>query len=305
MFQTGFLFPSAYPQKKKSEEHPMSKVKITCDSTCDLTKALYEQHQIGVVPLGISLGEDLHYDGQNITADELFRYVEESGHLPTTSAISIGEYLDVFRGYVEDGYQVVHINLSSELSSSHQNAVLAAEELGNVFVVDSRSLSTGSGLLVLLAGELAAKGMSAADIAAALNEKKELLDVSFVLQTLEYLRKGGRCSAIAAFGANALKLRPEIQVENGTMKPNKKYRGDAERTILQYIRGHLEGRTDIDTDRIFITHSGVPQEILDKATALVAELHPFREIIVTRAGCTISSHCGPLCLGVLFFRTEQ
>jgi len=281
----------------------MNRVQITCDSTCDLTETLYRQHEVDVIPLGISLGDELRYDGLSVTADELFRYVDESGQLPKTSAISIGEYIEVFRKHVDLGCQVVHINISSKLSSSHQNALLAAEEVGNVFVVDSRNLSTGSGHLVLLAGELAAAGMEAADIAAILNEKKELLDVSFVLQTLEYLRKGGRCSAIAAFGANALKLRPEIDVNNGSMRPAKKYRGNAEHSILQYVRGRLEGRTDVDPRRIFITHSGVPAALVEKVSALVKELHPFREVIETRAGCTISSHCGPNCLGVLFFKT--
>ena len=279
----------------------MSKIKITCDSTCDLTNELYEKNNVSVVPLSIALGDEIRRDSIDINADEIFHFVKTNNQLPKTSAISIGEYEDIFGKYISEGYTVIHINISSELSSSHQNACLAAEELGNVYVVDSRNLSSGSGHLVLLAAAMVDSGMEAKDIVNALNEKKEKLDVSFVLQTLEYLHKGGRCSSIAAFGANALKLHPEIQVVDGKMQVGKKYRGDMEKSILAYIHGRLDGRDDIDTERIFVTHSGVPSEILDKVVATVKELHPFKEVLVTRAGCTISSHCGPACLGVLFF----
>ena len=280
----------------------MSKIMITCDSTADLTKELYEQFEATVVPMGVNLGDEFRRDGLNITISDIFEYVAASGQLPKTSAVSVGEYDDVFRPLVEQGYEVIHVSLSSSLSSSHQNACLAAEELGNVYVVDSKSLSTGIGHLVLLGRELAAAGMSAAEVAAALEQLREKLDVSFVLQTLEYLHKGGRCSGVAAFGANLMKLRPEIEVVDGKMQVGRKYRGNMEKTVLAYIRGRLEGREDIRLERIFITHSGCPQEIVEKAEALVRELHPFREVIVTTAGSTITSHCGPDCLGVLFLK---
>lgn len=278
----------------------MREVRITCDSTCDLNQVLYENTH--VVALGVSLGDDFRRDGVDVTADELLRYVADTGDLPKTSAISIGEYEEVFRRYVDGGFDVVHINLSSALSSSHQNAVLAAQEVGHTYVVDSRSLSSGSGHLVMLAKELVQQGMGAEEIARYLSEKAEKLDVSFVLQTLEFLRKGGRCSAVAAFGANLMKLRPEIQIVDGKMQVGKKYRGDMEKSILAYVRGRLEGREDVDCSRIFITHSGVPQDIIDKVRDLILQLQPFNEVLVTRAGCTISSHCGPNCLGVLFFK---
>ena len=279
----------------------MAKIKITCDSTCDLTQALYEKYDITVMPLCVTLGEELHRDGIDITAQGVFDYVAKTGTLPKTSAISVGEYEDFFRPFVDDGYTVIHINLSSELSSCHQNACLAAEELGNTYVIDSRNLSSGSGHLAIAAAELAAQGMEAAEIADLLNEKKAKLDVSFVLQTLDYLKKGGRCSSIVALGANMLSLRPEIAVTDGKMGVGKKYRGKMEKTILDYVKGRLAGRDDVDTKRIFVTHSYVPQEIVDKVVALVKELHPFEEVLETTAGCTISSHCGPNCLGVLFF----
>ncbi len=280
----------------------MSNIKITCDSTCDLPRELYAKYDVEVVALAVTLGDTLHRDGVDITAPELFSYVKESGTLPKTSAISMGEYMDVFGKYVKEGRTVIHINLSSNLSSSHQNAVLAAQELGNVYVVDSRNLSSGSGHLVVEAAEMAAQGLDAETIVARLNEMKERLDVSFVLQTLEYLQKGGRCSSVAALGARALQLRPEIRVADGGMGVGKKYRGSMEKSVLDYVRGRLEGRDDIDTHRIFVTHSPMDQAVVDKAIALVRELHPFEEVIETSAGCTICSHCGPNCLGVLFFK---
>lgn len=279
----------------------MAKIKITCDSTCDLTSELYEKYDIQALPLCVTLGEELHRDGVDVTAQGIFDYVEKTGTLPKTSAVSVGEYEDFFRPYLEQGYAVIHINLSSELSACHQNARLAAAELENVYVVDSRNLSTGSGHLAIAAAELAAQGMEAAEIVDLLNDRKAKLDVSFVLQTLDYLKKGGRCSSIVALGANMLSLRPEIAVSDGKMGVGKKYRGKMEKTILDYVKGRLAGRDDVDTKRIFVTHSYVPQEIVDKVVALVKELHPFEEVLETTAGCTISSHCGPNCLGVLFF----
>lgn len=280
----------------------MPKLKITCDSTCDLSAEQYNRYDISVIPLSVAKGDKQYRDGVDVKPEELFSYVEETGKLPTTSAISVGEYEDFFRPFVEEGYEVVHINLSSELSSSHQNARIAAQELGNVFVVDSRSLSTGSGHLVILAAELASSGYDGAYIAKSLDDMKGQLDVSFVLQTLDYLHKGGRCSGLARFGANMLKLRPEIVMENGTLHVGKMYRGSMEKTILDYIRGRLENEKAVNCDRIFVTHSGVPEEIVEKAVALVKELRPFEEVVVTVAGSTISCHCGPACIGVLFFR---
>lgn len=282
----------------------MKPIKITCDSTCDLTAELYTKYCVRPLPLEVNMGNDSYRDGVDVSADQIFTFVKETGELPKTAAVSVGTYLDAFGQAVAEGNQVVHISLSSELSASYQNACLAAQSVGDVFVVDSRSLSTGSGHLVILAAELAQAGLSAKEVADALDEMKERLDVSFVLQTLEYLHKGGRCSGVAAFGSNMLKLRPEIQVTDGKMGVGRKYRGSAEKSILDYVRGRLEGRTDIQHERIFVTHSGVDREILDKVKMLVKELQPFEEVLETRAGCTISSHCGPGCLGVLFFRKK-
>lgn len=280
----------------------MPKIKITCDSTCDLSPELYDRYRVSVIPMCVSLGDRVCRDGVDVEPKELFSYVEETGKVPTTSAISVGEYEDFFQPFVEDGYEVVHINLSSELSSSHQNARIAAQELDNVHIVDSRSLSTGSGHLVILAAELASAGYDGAYIAKALDDMKEHLDVSFILQTLDYLHKGGRCGGMARFGANMLKLRPEIVMENGKLHVGRMYRGTMEKTILDYVRGRLAEEKAVNYDRIFVTHSGVPGEIVNKVIALVKELRPFDEVIETVAGSTISCHCGPECLGVLFFR---
>ena len=280
----------------------MSKIKVTCDSTCDLTEELYEQYDVEVISLCVSLGDKLYHDGVDIKAQDIFEYVSAQGTLPKTSAISVGEYETVFRKYVEQGYQVIHINLSSGLSSCYQNACIAAKEVGNVYPIDSLNLSSGSGHLVIEAVKMAEQGMDAEEIVQKLTELREKLDVSFVLQTLEYLRKGGRCSALAALGANLLQLRPEIEVKDGKMGVGNKYRGKMDKSIADYVRGRLEGRTDLVTERIFVTHSGVPADIVEQTVALVKQLQPFTEVIVTCAGCTISSHCGPNCLGVLFFK---
>lgn len=277
----------------------MSKIKVTCDSTCDLTEALYHENNVDVIPLSVTLGDQVYRDGVDVTSQQLFDYVSKTGTLPMTSAISVGEYLDAWRKYVEDGYEVVHINISSNLSTSHQNACLAAKELGHVYVVDSQNLSSGSGHLVLEAAHLGRAGIEAPAIKETLDQMREHLDASFVLQTLDYLKKGGRCSSVTALGARALQLRPEIRVRDGGMVVGKKYRGNMEKSVLAYIRGRLEGRTDIDPTRIFITYSSASDDLVEKAIALVKELQPFKEIIVTHAGCTICSHCGPDCLGVL------
>lgn len=280
----------------------MKPVKVTCDSTCDLTPELYEAYGVEVIPLGIGLGDEIYRDCVNIQSTDIFEYVAKTGQLPRTSAISIGEYTDVFKKYTDAGYAVIHINISSDFSSCYQNARIAAEDVGDVYPIDSRNLSSGSGHLVIEAAKMAQSGMEAEAIAERLNALQEKLDVSFVLQTLDYLQKGGRCSGIVALGANLLRLRPEIEVVDGKMQVGKKYRGTINRSITDYVRGRLEGRDDIVLDRIFVTHSHAPREVVDEVIALIRELHPFTEVIETFAGCTVSSHCGPECLGVLFFR---
>lgn len=280
----------------------MEKIKITCDSTCDLTDELYKSCGADIVPLGVYVGEELRHDGVDVTVDQLYDYVKKTGELPKTSAISEYEYLEKWRPYLDEGYSVIHINISSAISACHQNAMIAASEVSNAYPVDSLSLSTGSGLLVLKAHELASKGLSAADIAEKLNELREKIDCSFVLQTLEYLQKGGRCSSVLAFGANLLKLRPEIVLKpDGSMDVGRKYRGSAEKTILDYVRGRLENRDNIDKATVFVTHSKAEPQIVNEVVNVVKD-YGFENIYVTTAGSTISSHCGAGTLGVIFFK---
>ncbi len=282
----------------------MAKIKITCDSTCDLTAELYEKYDIERMPLGISLGDELFFDNVNVFPNDLFEYAGKTGKLPKTSAISPADYIDVFKKYTDEGYDVIHINISSEFSSCFNNANLAAEEVGHVYPIDSRNLSSGSGHLAVMARVLADQGLETEEIVARLEEAKERLDVSFIIQTLEYLKMGGRCSSVAALGANLLKLRPEIKVREGKMGVGRKFRGNMEKTVMEYIRANLEGRDDLELDRIFVTHSPMDPKVVADAIQLVKELQPFKEVIETEAGCTISSHCGPDCIGVLFFRKK-
>lgn len=281
----------------------MAKNIILCaDSTCDLGPELIEKHGVHIYPLHVLVDDKSCRDGIDITPDDIYATYEEKGVLPKTAAVSPAEYIEFFQPLVDAGNDVIHISLGSALSSSYNNCRLASLEVEGVYVVDSRNLSTGSGLLVLEAAERIAKGMAAEDIVAELNEIAGRVSASFVINDLEFLHKGGRCSALAMFGANVLKLKPSIKVNNadGSMGVDKKYRGTLEKALSDYVADQLKDRTDIDTRRIFITHSGISEERIALVKELVQQYGDFEEIIVTRAGCTISSHCGPNTLGVLF-----
>ena len=278
---------------------------ITYDSTCDLTPQLLERFQIRTVPLTIQSGERVFADDGQYTSAELYADYRRNGTLPKTAAVSPEEFKSFFLPILEEGYDIVHIDISSELSCTCQNAVLAAQELteqGRVYVVDSRQLSTGGGLLALQGAKLRDRGMDAADIAEELRGMASCSDTSFVLDTLEYMWKGGRCSGVAALGANVLKLKPCLEMREGKLVVCKKYRGSMEKVYRQYITERLAGKTVVE-DHAFITHSGeVSENTLRELTELVRELAPFKEVFVTQAGCTVSSHCGPGTLGVLFLR---
>lgn len=275
---------------------------ITCDSTCDLSPELIEKYSIPVNPLFVVLSDRPLKDGVEVTPDDLYDYVEATGTLPTTTAPNMQDYLDFFRAAAPNGEAIVHFTISSSMSTSYNSARLAAAELGNVYVVDSKNLSTGSGLLVLKAADLAESGMAAKDIAAEVIRLADYVDASFILDTLKFLHKGGRCSAVAALGANLLKLKPCIEVKDGSMGVGKKYRGKLAEVFLTYAAERIAAAGDIETDRVFITHSGVNEETVNRVAEKVKTLAPFKEVIVTRAGCTVSVHCGPGTLGVLFIR---
>ena len=279
-----------------------NKILISSDSTCDLSPELLERYNIKTVPLGVNLGDKTFFDGVDITPDEIYAHHEKTGELPKTTAANVGDLIDYFKPLSEENKAVIHLSLSSDFSSTYNNACLAASEYDNIFVVDSRNLSTGNGLLVIAAKEMAESGMEAKKIVEKLNEMALCVDASFVIDNLEYLHKGGRCSALAALGANLLKLKPCIQVKNGSMGVCKKYRGRYMQTLEEYAADRFADLSDIDPDRVFITHAGCDDEIVNGVYKLVEKTGHFKEIIVSRAGCTISSHCGKDTLGILYFR---
>ena len=277
-------------------------IRITADSTCDLTEQIVAERNITVVPLTVSCAGESYKDGTEIVPDQLYEKIAASGQLAQTSAVNVQDYLDLFGALLKSCDAIVHFTISADMSACYQNACIAAQELGNVYVVDSRNLSTGIGHLVLDACDMAAAGTDPAVIQKTLEQKREKLDVSFVVDTLEYLRRGGRCSALAAMGANLLKLHPCIYVKDGQMGVGKKYRGKLIECISAYVKDRLADMDSVDTRRIFITDSGVSQECRDAAEQAVRQMGRFDEIIHTRAGCTVSCHCGPGTLGVLFYR---
>ena len=277
-------------------------VLLSADSICDLSPELLEKYRVHLIPVHVLLDEKPYLDGVDLNPDDIYRIYNEKKILPKTAALNIEEYLAAFRPFLEQGYEIVHLSLGSALSSCYNNARLAAAELGGVYVVDSRSLSTGAGLAVIEAAERIAAGMPAAQVAQEVDALTGRCHASFVLNTLEFLYKGGRCSALAMLGANLLQLKPciEVSTEDGHMSVGKKYRGSLDKALAQYVQDQLQGRTDLKTDRIFITHSGVPEERIAMVRAEVEKYAHFDEVLITRAGCTISSHCGPNTMGILF-----
>ena len=275
---------------------------ISSDSTCDLSRELIDRYNIRILPMGVTLGDNSYRDGVDITPDNLYAYVEKTGQLPKTSAINMAENADYFEELTRDGSAVIHFTISASMSATYNNARMAAEDFEDVYVVDAKNLSTGSGLLVLAAAEMAQQGLEAKEIAQKVSELADYVDASFVVDNLEYLAKGGRCSAVAAFGANLLQLKPCISVKNGAMGVSKKYRGKFEKVLPTYVAEKLANGDDIDLERVFVTHAGCDPQLVESIVELVKNTLPFKEVLVTRAGCTVSSHCGANTLGVLFVR---
>lgn len=277
-------------------------IMLCADSTCDLGDILRERYHVHYYPFHVILDGVMHADGVDLLPDDIYHVYHEKHILPKTAAINAAEYQAFWKPFVEQGYDVIHITLGSGLSAAYSNCRMAASEMEDVYAVDSRNLSTGSGLLVIEAAERIAAGMPAAQIVSELEEAASRCHASFVIDTLEFLHKGGRCSTLAKLGANLLSLKPCIEVDNadGRMTVGKKYRGTLDKALAQYVKDRLEGRTDLKKDRVFITHSGISEQRIDMVRDLVRQYADFDEIFVTRAGCTISSHCGPNTLGVLF-----
>ena len=279
-----------------------NKIIISSDSTTDLSAELRERYNIKILPLGVNLGGKTYKDGLEITPDDIYEHHRKTGELPKTTAANVGESMDFFKQFTDEGKTVIHFTISSTMSSTYSNACLAAAEFENVYVIDSANLSTGAGLLVVNAAEMAAKGMEAEEIVKKIKELTSHVDASFVIDNLEYLHKGGRCSALAMMGANLLKLKPCIEVKNGSMGVGKKYRGKYADVLKTYVAERIGDGSDIDLDRVFVTHAGCDEAIVKSVVEQVKAAAPFKEVFLTRAGCTVSAHCGADTLGVLFIR---
>ena len=282
-------------------------VKIISDSTCDLSKELIEKYDISILPLHILLGDDEYEDGKNITPDEIYAWSDKNNATPKTSAAGIMDAVDLMKPYVEEGREIVFFTISSQMSTTYNSICLAADELDAedmIFPIDSANLSTGIGLMVIEAAIMAKEGKTGAEIAARVEELKPLVRSSFVVDTLTYLHRGGRCSGVAAMAGGMLKLHPKIVVENGKMDATKKYRGKMDMVIRSYVKDLAEDMMHAKKERAFITHSGCSQELLDSVRQEVESLGVFEEVLAARAGGVISSHCGPGTLGVLYIAGE-
>ena len=278
------------------------KIKILSDSTCDLSAQLVQANDIGIVPLIVMKADEEFRDGVTITPTEIFAHVAAGGALCSTAAVSVGLYQEEFAKYADDYDGIIHINIGSGFSSSYQNACLAAEEFDNVRVIDSQNLSTGQGLVVLKACELAKTAANLDELKAQLDAFTAKVEASFLVDKLDYLVKGGRCSSAAALGANLLNLKPCIEVRDGKMTVVKKYRGNYTKCLAAYVKDRLEGRDDLEGGTLFITQTTVSDEANTAVHDAVAAYGHFENIYDTTAGCTISCHCGPGTLGVLFVR---
>ena len=278
-------------------------VKIVSDSTCDLSQELIEKYEISIIPLCITLGEDTYLDGINITPLEIYKWSDEHKTTPKTSAVPFDKIESTLKPMVEAGDDIIFLGISEDMSSTCNRVRIFAEdtEYDRIFVINSKNLSTGIGLQVLRACELRDAGKSAEDIVAEIESTRDLVRASFVIDTPTFLARGGRCTAVEAFMANALKLHPEIVVKDGKMGAGRKVRGKPSVAVMAYVDGLVPALEKADARRVFITHSGSEREIIDAVRARLEALGRFDEILETQAGGVISSHCGPNTLGVLFY----
>lgn len=280
----------------------MLDVKVLADSTCDLPKELIELYDVGIIPLYAVLGEESFKDGIEIQPQEVFDYSDRTKTTPKSSAPSVVDYCEAFKPFVEQGRDLIYIGISSEFSSSVQNAHIAAKEFGDakIRIVDSQSLSSGIGLQVLKAAEMAKAGESLDCIVAAVESMIPRIRASFIIDTTTYLYRGGRCSALQAVGASAFQIKPQIVIEDGKMHPGAKYRGNIVKSAVKYAEAALQDIQAIDPQRIFITYSLSDSELVSKVDDVVRSKGCFGEIIHSNAGCVISSHCGPNTIGILY-----
>ncbi|MGG1550759.1 DegV family protein [Paenibacillus ferrarius] len=279
----------------------MSRVRIFTDSTSDLGAELLGQHEIGVVPLYVVFEDETYQDGVTMHAERLFQRVAETGKLPKTAAPSPADFENAFRAVIEAGDDIVYIGLSSEVSSTYQNAKIAADAFpeGRITVIDSRSLSTGIGMLVLTAAEAAEQGRSAAEIQSIVEGMIPKIDVEFIIDTLEFLHKGGRCSSLQHFIGSLLKIRPVVKVIDGAMTLTDKVRGKREKVLAQLLDNALANKDDMNTSFMFVTHAKAAEEA-QYVKQRIEELTGMRKVYVTETGCVISSHCGPQTVGIVY-----
>ena len=278
-------------------------IKIITDSTCDLTDELLERYDISVVPLYIQLGEESFRDKYEITPEEIYKWSDENNKTPKTSAPSIADVMDVFEKYDNEGTDIIYMGISSELSTTINVMRLAADEMeyANVYIIDSKSLSTGIGVQLLKAAKLREEGLSAKEIVEKIEAGVDKVVAGFVVDTLTYLHRGGRCGAVTAVFASALQIKPQIAVIDGKLDMVKKFRGNIKSVINKYVEGIEDEIKSADPDYIFITHSGGVEDIAEELKAKLESMNYFKEVHITRAGSVITSHCGPKTLGVLFY----
>lgn len=277
-------------------------IKVTADSTCDLSPELLSRYGVTLTPLSVIKNGESFLDGVDITPDDIYRHVDNGGALCSTSAVNVDAYRKLFKELSSQYEAVIHITIGALFSACYQNASIAAADFNNVYVVDSMNLSTGQGHLVIEACELAAKGISALEICSRLNELRGRVQASFILDRLDYMQKGGRCSSVVALGGKLLRIKPQIAVIDGGMKMVDKYRGSLEKCVEKYVKELLKDRKDLRLDRVFITHSPVPEEAVRIARETIKKYSDFKDenIYETDANCTVACHCGPGTIGVLF-----
>ena len=282
------------------------KIKITADSTCDLSKQLVEQYNVAISPLHVSLGADDFHDGVTIVPEDIYNFYATNKQLPKSGACSAVEYEEFFQKQLDDGYDaVIHFNLSGEMSASHNNAVTAAQNLQNVYVVDSRNLSTGTGLLVLYACDLANEGFAPEEIVKKVSARLDAVRASFIIDTLEYLHKGGRCTTLVYYAANLMSLKPTIEVKGGKMGVGSKFIGRFPRCVGKYADLVKSQCTSPDKKRCFVTHTQMDDELVQSVIEKVKSWGYFDEVLETTAGCTITTHCGPNTIGILYINDGE
>lgn len=276
------------------------KIHFSADSTCDVSPEFLARYPVEILPLSVELEGKFYRDGVDLTPDTIISRVNAGAALPKTSAINVEEYREAFTRALETSDAVIHFNISSDFSSCHQNACIAAEGL-NVWCIDSRNLSTGITMLLAEGFDRAEADMEPEQIAKELRARVDKVDVSFIVDRLDYLYKGGRCSALAMLGANMLHIRPCIEVKDGKMGVCRKYRGTYERCLRQYIADRMRSKDDVKPRRIFLTHTGVAAQAVEAVREMVLQEVPFAEVYEVRAGCSITSHCGENTFGIIMY----